>query len=187
MKKVFAAVAAPLLALSMTTNTAQALKLAPSEEGRAVYLNDIPESQRASVRAKTIATAQCAVDTIFPAGARRDRFLARTYRELSDMLARLPKANYAQRATIEREAFDLRLTLENANYKYEYVQAAQAVAMAASVATKVSEHGHAQSTIYVGDMDSVSAELTREAVKGVVIWSGGYENWDNSPAAPCLP
>jgi hypothetical protein len=127
------------------------------------------------LRGETIALARKAVECVFPKAAAHNAFLASSYKTLNGLLNKLPDASYNERQTISAEAYALRLTLEHKNYKFYFVNAAQAIAMAAQVATHApyySKPGNQPQLFATGDKDEVSAALTSDAADGVKIWYG---------------
>ena len=79
----------------------------------------------------------------------------------------------AERQKISEQAYKIRLELEGnqfpSDYKYYYVEAAHAVAMAAQVSTSATFNGF-PSRVSSGDRDEVSAELTNDAYDSVKVW-----------------
>lgn len=168
MKKPFAVLAAPALMIAFAS--AASAVTPPDAASRTTDLGGVEESERASLRERTVEIAQCALDAAFAPGIGKDPHLARVYRRLDDMLEQLPAASLKARSDMAQESYKIRLRLEANKYNYSYAMAAQAVATAASTATTASVHGHQWSGIYTGDKDAVSYALTRDAVDGAEIW-----------------
>ncbi len=159
----------------LKTIVAPALLLAFASVANAdpVNVGDVQEKDRQDLRTKTISMAQCAIDSVFPYGAARDSHLASTYKTLQNLLKRLPGASYTERDEISKKAYGIRREFSapwpEHGYKYSYAMAAHSVAMAANVGTYVSVHGNAW-TVYKGNKDTVSYELTKEAVDSTAFW-----------------
>ena len=111
--------------------------LAHSGEAAILAMRAVPagqESERNRIaQAAAIDIARAAVDFAFAAKADKNPELAKIQKDLQSILSRAPQAGQDERAEIHRQAYELRLSLEKRNFKYHYVQAAQAVAMAVSV------------------------------------------------------
>ena len=88
-------------------------------------------------------------------------------KKMDAVLKQLPHATKAERKKIHQEAYELRLALEKHNFKYHYVQAAQTVAMAASVG----EQGILGEPAGVSsDLSWVRLHLAADAYESTVIY-----------------
>lgn len=96
-----------------------------------------------------------------------DATTRRTGQKLRTMLARLPEASASERATIHKDAYDLRLALDRQNYATHYVAAAHSVAMAASHSTSLSLHGNGRKL--EGDAEWIALYATADSMENAFV------------------